>query len=273
MQGLTLDGITSQRGVQLGTIQSYIAEAMAAGYPYPWHRLGVPHALLATFCSQLTAFSKHKQQQDEIWLQHQQQQLQADPQAKPKQEIKLHVVPAQAQQQPEAPSGLQQLQPQIQNYNATSQHTGCAVQQERQAHGHIVCHQLQQQMPQHMSRVDAQQLSAVTQTAEQQSGTGVLSVASQENVDLAPAQQQHAPQLWLQLDGTVTQRPSEVQAGLQDIEPVGQLAVKLPDQSLVSDLVKTGQGIKPLRDYIGPDVMAYGQMRIALAHLYRLSSQ
>ncbi|KAL0047414.1 hypothetical protein WJX82_002778 [Trebouxia sp. C0006] len=45
-QGVSMDSIASQRALQLGTVQSYIAEAMAAGYGYPWHRMGAPYHLL-----------------------------------------------------------------------------------------------------------------------------------------------------------------------------------------------------------------------------------
>ncbi|KAL3131058.1 hypothetical protein ABBQ38_000374 [Trebouxia sp. C0009 RCD-2024] len=60
-QGLSMEAIASQRAVQLSTVQSYIAEAMAAGYTYPWHRMKVPFFMLASLCGHLRAY--HKQQQ------------------------------------------------------------------------------------------------------------------------------------------------------------------------------------------------------------------
>ncbi|KAL0037504.1 hypothetical protein WJX77_000402 [Trebouxia sp. C0004] len=57
-QSVSMDSIASQRALQLGTVQSYIAEAMAAGYEYPWHRMGVPCHVLSSLCSHLRAHHK-----------------------------------------------------------------------------------------------------------------------------------------------------------------------------------------------------------------------
>lgn len=55
-QGFTLESIAAQRGVRLETVQGYLADAIAGGYAYDWHRCGVSSATLQAVgcaCSQL----------------------------------------------------------------------------------------------------------------------------------------------------------------------------------------------------------------------------
>jgi len=46
--------------------------------------------------------------------------------------------------------------------------------------------------------------------------------------------------------------------------------VQLPDMSVLKELVQTGKGTKALRDSMDDCDMTYGQLRLALAHLYCL---
>ncbi|KAK9832852.1 hypothetical protein WJX81_007824 [Elliptochloris bilobata] len=46
-QGLSGEAIAMLRSIQVDSVQGYIAEAVTAGWPYIWHRLGVPPPALA----------------------------------------------------------------------------------------------------------------------------------------------------------------------------------------------------------------------------------
>lgn len=296
-----MEAIAVQRAVQLGTVQSYVAEAMAAGYPYPWHRLGVPHALLATFCAHLTAFQNY---QNEVREQQQQEQLQPrNPQVHvvaqglshtvmDQQQVHSYGLPQQQSQPralPQQQTAAQQSTPLIAAAEAplhqqpaqlpgqvqVVQHAGSLLQQTHGPQTYDVKYKWQQrQMPQHWSQTAARHAVASAKAADPQgarSGIGTAQSIVQEEAALAGNQQDVQPQLWLQLDGTLTCQPHKLHVHETGAEHTGQHVVQLPVRGLVEEMVKTGQGIKALRDYIGPDAMSYGQMRIALAHLYRLA--
>ena len=284
-QELSLDSIASQRSVQLSTVQSYIAEAMTAGYPYPWHRLGVPHALLASLCSHLNAF--HQYQLEVVQLQQQsegQQQQQGTGQGyqlqvQQGQSVTQHQLGAQSCPQKQAEAALclhpeespwrQQQQP---DPVLCMQHAGVLMQQRSIASANLPPPPRQRHMPQHWSALPAQCVAKQADLSGRDRGGGVfdVGVAQQQSLTPANSEQSCAPQLWLQPDGTVTPRLQAM--GCSDnVGCVGQQGVQLVNVALIEELVKTGKDTKALREWMGSDAMSYGQMRVALAHLYRLT--
>ena len=296
LQGVDLEGIARQRVVQLGTVQSYIAEAMAAGHPYPWHRLGVPQPLLATLCIHLTAFHKllQQQQQTDVLQQQQQQQQQSDVLQQQQQDSHIPQQQVQIQQhaqvQQQQPGHMhQQAQVQTQHWPNQQQVAQCWPQQHPVAVPQVHEHRQWQQHPdvvldmQHVAGLTLLQHSTPAQGAQlgpQQQQRQLPQHWSSKAVQGLPAQQatpiatantsatcQEAtaqagkkllcPRLWLQPNGML----SGTQAEHSHL---------LPDMDMVKELVKTGQGTRALREYMGPDVISYGQMRMALAHIYCL---
>ena len=294
---MSLDSIASQRGVQLSTVQSYIAESMTAGYAYPWHRLGVPHTLLASLCGHLNAFYRYQQQPVQLLRQsegQQQQHIEGQQQQQQQstgQELQLQVQQSQQaetvtqqqlgarrgpQNQAEAETLLHQQETHLQQHTTNSvpgvQHAGCSMQPGGSALASLPppLQHLQRQMPQHWSAPFAQ--AVAKQAKPSQTGGGLLAVGSAQQQDLAPANSEHscAPQQWLQPDGTMTLQVQAMQT-IDEVGHVSQQGVQLMSVGLLEELVTTGQSTKALKEWMGPDAMSYGQMQIALAHLFRLT--
>ena len=193
-----MEAIAAQRTLQLGTVQSYIAEAMAAGFSYPWHRMGVPHCILASLCGHVTAYHKLQLQQQERLQQASKQQSQNE-----------------TEDQQELCSKGQQ----------------CLLLKQQQ-HGN----------------------SGMAQSQPSCSQCGLLQ--SQSNVSL-------------HTDGLVRSAQEEL-VDLSTTEGQQRRCTRLPDSSLLAELVLTGKGRKALRDSMDSSLLTYGHMRLALAHIYCL---
>ena len=247
MQNVSMDSIASQRALQLGTVQSYIAEAMAAGHGYPWHRMGVPYHVLASVCSHVRAYHKQVEQYYE-------------------QQAQVHQLPQ-----------LEQLQQQQQICQFGLE---CELQQQ---HHHHQSQQQQQQQQRgirndqtHTQAADA--VCAVPPAWEYKEETAavVAELDHDENPNLAstPAQGQAVcSDCELPCDqGAVVMHSNG--AVCHGIRAVGggpnSKVVQLPDMSLLRELVQTGKGTKALRDSMDDCEMTYGQLRLTLAHLYCL---
>ena len=195
-----MEAIAAQRTLQLGTVQSYIAEAMAAGFSYPWHRMGVPHRILASLCGHVTAYHKLQLQQQERLQQASEQQSQNETEDQQQQEL-------------------------------------CSKGQQ--------CLLLKQQQRGN---------SGVAQSQASCSQCGLLQ--SQSSVSL-------------HTDGLVRSAQEEV-VDLSTTEGQQGRCTRLPDSSLLTELVLTGKGRKALRDSMDSSLLTYGHMRLALAHIYCL---
>ena len=272
-----MEVIASQRAVQLSTVQSYIAEAMAAGYSYPWHRMRLPFSILASLCGHVRAYHK--------------QQLLADARLLEQRQSYAGGQMQDRQQHHTAPGGLHQG-PEVQSASATGCHeAGTAAgglhqegqYQQRQQHasGH---EQHRQQLPgqhskchQHRGALPAQQAAV----AVLQSKSAI--VGEKSNVPVCDATNvrqglgvcshcgllQGTGSIMLQPDGQVF-ACSDSSTCLSPAQVQSQQPVQLPDMQLVRELVMTSKGTKAIRDSMDTSVLSYGDMRLALAHVYCL---
>ena len=258
MQGVSMDSIASQRALQLGTVQSYIAEAMAAGYGYPWHRMGAPYHVLASLCSHVRAHHKQVEQ-------YRKQQ-------------------AQTQQLPQ--SGQQQQQQQ----QVHQLELECDLQHQSQQQHHHQSQQQQQQQQQRQKGVREGQTHTQADNADAvcalapgwKCKEATVAVAADLNCDENPALastsaegQAVCSDCKLPCDqGIVVMHSDGAVQVCHGIRAVGggpnSKVVQLPDMSVLKELVQTGKGTKALRDSMDSCDMAYGQLRLALAHLYCL---
>lgn len=303
MQGMSLEGITSQRGVQLSTVQSYIAEAMAAGYAYPWHRLGVPHHVMAVVCDHLQAFHKQQQQQepwpgdDQKSGHERQQEVQHHPEREGQHQAKAHGSSVRPDLQPAAAAAQQQgrgavsgmCQAPVLHASARQhlqhlhdqQHKTANVQwsdgRQQQPHRGDLQPSLQQNTTLPLQKVTHSQLLPHQQQQEpfrgsDQHGSSDLPGLHTSNgmlKDQGLGCRLTLP-VWLHPNGTVTAESQDLQAHAAQSESVSSQLLALPDVALIRELVKTGQGTKALRDQMGSDAISYGHLRLALAHVYRL---
>ena len=265
-QGMSMEAIASQRTLQLGTVQSYIAEAMAAGYPYPWHRMGVPQCLLASLCSHVRAYHKQRlQQAAQMPPQQQQQQLVYQEQ------LQLQGGQQRIGQLPMQQGGRPELQG-----------------QQEAEHGDTW-------LPQPLGLQQQAQLQRSNSNGgvKQSHAAGVVWTAA----DHPAGPEEVLPARRLKDGGAVHQTgyancpgvcrgcglvedQSRVKLGMQGLMPADELPLKvggtagqagqLPDIDLLTELVLTGQGTKALRDSMDDCPLTYGPMRLALAHIYCL---
>ena len=261
-----MEAIASQRAVQLSTVQSYIAEAMAAGYSYPWHRMRLPFSILASLCGHVCAYHKPllEQQQSNAGGS---QQHQAVP-GEAHQGLELQSVSA---------TGCREA-----CVGATGLHEGGQYQQQRQydsqheqqrqpLHGqHSECHQ--QGGPPPVRRAAAAVLQSKPEVVGDMSNQPVCGAT-----DVTPCQavcghcglSQGAESLMLQPDGQVFPGVDSI-TSLVAAQAQSQQPVQLPDMQLVRELVMTSRGTKAIRDSMDTSVLSYGHMRLVLAHIYCL---
>jgi len=257
MQGVSMDSIASQRALQLGTVQSYIAEAMAAGYGYPWHRMGVPYHVLASLCSHVRAYHKHVEQCH-------------------KQQAQTHQLPQSGEQQEhvhqlELECELQQPQQQ-QHYQSQHRHHQSQQQQQRQRGV--------KEGQTHTQADNADAIFAVPPAWECKEATAAvaadLSQDEKSNLSSTLARGQAVcSDCKLPCDqGAVVMHNNGAVQVCHGVRAVGcgpnSRVVQLPDMSLLTELVQTGKGTKALQDSMDDCDMTYGQLRLALAHLYCL---
>ena len=261
-----MESIVSQRAVQLSTVQSYMAEAMAAGYSYPWHRIEVPFSMLASLCGHLRAYHKQQLLSDAALLQKQpggttQMQDDKQQQAAACQQADFQALPASPRQGLCAGAG--------------------GLPRGRQDHHHQ--QQQQQYVVQHeqyQQPLFGPQLECVHQAMPKQAAAVKVQSAAEEGASGQPlhggmqgqavcghcALLKDAESARLQPDGWLCVQhgtSSSAQAG-------GQRPVQFPDMHLVRELVVTSKGTKAIRDSMDTLVLSYGEMRLALAHIYCL---
>ena len=241
-----MEAIAAQRKLQLGTVQSYIAEAMAAGNGYPWHRMGLPHVVLASLCGQVRHYQKHLQQDKE-------QQQNVSEQQKQEQA---------RQQNGQLQQGAQQLQ---QEQQQSTQQLQQEQHQPKQEQAHQQNGQ-QQQSAQQLQHQDSNLHAKVEQSGQQLhlqpdviqlrstmcSCGGVLPVGAD---------------LCLCTDGSVC-HANVSEAGFPPGVMFCSPAVQVPELHVLEQLVVTGKGTKALRESMDNCLLTHGQMRLGLAHLY-----
>ena len=259
-----MGSIASQRALQLGTVQSYIAEAMAAGYGYPWHRMGVPYHVLASLCSHVRAYHKQVEQYHE-------------------QQAQTHQLPQSGQQQQQEQVHQLELECELQQ-----QHQHHQSQQHHHHHHHQSQQQQQQQQRQrgvrkgqtHTQADNADAVCAVAPAWKCKEATAAVAADRDHdenpNLDSPLAQGQAVCsdcELLCDQGAFVMHSDGTVQV-YHGIRAVGggpnSKVVQLPDMSLLRELVQTGKGTKALRDSMDDCDMTYGQLRLTLAHLYCL---
>ena len=255
-----MTAIASQRAVQLSTVQSYIAEAMAAGYSYAWHRMDIPFSILACLCGHVRAYHKQQllsleQQQQSVAADIHQgqiqdcQQHQAGPQNRPcgtddspqPALIKISLDPAasQAQQLEQKPLQHSQLP-------ALRVHPLPGEQQHQEGH-----------FPLHGAAAGAcdRPLGGGGQRSMQ--GHGVCSQCGLLQED---------PTLRLQPSGLYHLDNENSTGAAEPLQP----SVQLPDMQVIRQLVLTSKEAKALRDSMESCLLTYGHMRLGLAHMFCL---
>ncbi|KAL3138946.1 hypothetical protein ABBQ32_005758 [Trebouxia sp. C0010 RCD-2024] len=252
-----MEGIASQRAVQLSTVQSYIAEAMAAGYTYPWHRMKVPFSMLASLCAHMRAYHK--------------QQLLSGAPLPPKQPGDMTQMQDDQQQAPACQGAESQA------LLALSHQGWCAGAGGLQHGGQNPHHHPQQQQQQNAIQHDLHQARPQQAAAVKVHSAGVDGDASQPRHGTTDRVQSQVvcsrcalligtESASLQPDGGL-----RFQHGSGSPAQVGsQRLVQLPDMQLVRELVVTSKGTKALQDSMDTLVLSYGHMRLALAHIYCL---
>lgn len=270
-----MDAIANQRTLQLGTVQSYIAEAMAAGYGYPWHRMGVPHCILVALCDHVRAYHRQLMQQQEP-EQLQQQCLHLPHPA---------LLQQAAQSQPHSLWPKLQQEPVQQQEHKMQQH--CILDELQQ---HVLHRQQHDTKPQQQPLRDARnpvlhphtECPAVPCMAQASTGQKQLavSVASDGLLDdsSCSAWTLTQDQVVCRRCGLLQDQGSAILHGdgsvhvLQGSHATGASpqAVQLPELGFIKELVLTGKGTKALRDSMDMCAMTYGHMRLSLAHVYCL---
>lgn len=267
-----METIASQRAVQLGTVQTYIAEAMAAGYTYPWHRMRVPFSMLASLCGHLRAYHKQQLLSDAALL----QELPCDTTQMPD---------SQQNQTAACPSngGVE-----FQGLEVPSHQGLCAgareVRHDGQDHHHQQQYEIQHEQHQqplhdrqggclhHAGSLSVTQAAAVMMHSADAVGEPGRALHGNADSMQGKAVCGHCSLLKdtesarLQSDGRVCfhdRLGSSAQVG-------SQRPVQLPDMQLVRELVVTSKGTKAIRDSMDTLVLSYGHMRLALAHIYCL---
>ena len=240
---MSMEAIARQRAVQLGTVQSYIAEAMAAGYSYPWHRMGIPFTILASLCGHMRAY--HKQQQlcmvgkEDQADDYQTQSKQPHQQRQHGIEGCSYMAPSHDSLNPAV--GLAQ---QVEQSVASAKHAP-------PSQGLRKCQEAQLHVDAELASHDA--LHGIGQHSMQSTG-----VCSQCGL--------------MQDESTVRLHPSGLVTAGSQLAPGADepRLVQLPDMQSMQELVLTSRGTKALRDSMDTCLLTYGQMRLALAHIYCL---
>lgn len=257
-----MDAIASQRTLQLGTVQSYIAEAMAAGYGYPWHRMGVPHCILVSLCDHVRAYHRQLMQQQEP------EQLQQAAQSQP------HSLWQELQQEPKQPQG-----------HTVQQHCIRDEQQQHVLHRQQHDTNPQQQplrnarSPVHRSHTECTAVPCTAPASDEHEQLAV-SVASDGLLDdsSCSAWMLTQAQVVCRRCGLLQDQGNAILHGdgsvhvLHGNRATGACpqAVQLPELGFIRELVLTGKGTKALRDSMHMCAMTYGHMRLSLAHVYCL---
>ena len=269
-----MEGIASQRAVQLSTVQSYIAEAMAAGYSYPWHRMRLPFSILASLCGHARAY--HKQQQLAHARLEEQQQSDAGSTSQDRQQ---HQAAGGCRAAPDivTATGYHRL-----CVGAGGLHQGGQCQQQQQ-YGvwheqhrqpplgqHSECHQQGRLLSvQNAAAVELQSKLTVAGDMSNQPVYGASDITHSQAVCGCCGLLQSIESVMLQPDGKVF-LCGDNSTRLAAAQVQSQQSVQLPDMQLVRELVMTSRGTKAIRDSMDTSVLSYGHMRLALAHIYRL---
>lgn len=268
-----MEAIASQRAVQLSTVQSYIAEAMAAGYSYPWHRMSLPFPVLASLCGHLRAYHKQQLLADAQLLQRQEGDASGQRQDSLQQQVSLSESHEGAKGQAVSATGCHGLR----TGSRVPHQGGQCHQQQHQQDGkqilceqHLECHLQSGPLPMQQAAV-----AVLQPTHEAVSDMSNQAVRSDPDVMHGQGACGHCGQLqgvesvMLQPDGYVCPGGDSstclVVAQVQNQQPV-----QLPDMQLVRELVMTSKGTKAIRDSMETSVLSYGHMRLALAHIYCL---
>lgn len=254
-----MESIASQRKIQLSTVQSYIAEAMA----------GIPFCILASLCAHVRAYHKQlllsEQQQQEDTHQHQSGQ-----------QVLSQRQPHHAQVSSRLGQEAQGLPARSRN-QACNQHSNC-VQQQHAA----PCpeHDLQSQVQQQPGRMSPHMQAAAADPAHSKhsAADAVLHWAGDNSSQGSMQDQAVCDQCGLLQDASSARLHSS--GGLSSAsgpimcdvvaETPRQQPFQLPDIKIVSDLVVTGRRTKALRDCMEGCSLSYGHMRLALAHIFCL---
>ena len=256
VQGMSMEAIATQRTLQLGTVQSYIAEAMTAGYAYPWHRMGLPHCILASLCSHVRAYHKQLMQQEGGLLQH----------------------PCQLERMSCQEPDMQQPQWQTKHQQHGSMRT---QQQLHQQEARQSSDRLGQAQTSHATGSSAFSAQAAAQHYQATTGPAGMGsgadAASCLDVPLIQAQAV-CHECGLSLDqgsaelgsSGLVHMPNQKSTDRDTIARCGGGAAQLPEMSGLTDLVLTGKGTKALRDGMQNSTVTYGHMRLALAHMHCL---
>ena len=279
LQGLSMEAIASQRAVQLSTVQSFIAETLAAGFSYPWHRMKLPFSILASLCGHVRAYHKQQLLADARLLE--QQQSDADGSRQDRQ-----------QQQHQAALGECHEGPEVQPLSVTGCHGVCIraggldqggqYQQQQQydlqheqhrqpqPEQKSECHQPRGPLPvQQAAAVLLHSNPAVVGNMSKQAVCGTVDIMQGHAVCSHCALWQGIKSIWLQPNGQVFPCGDSsmclAAAQLQSQQPV-----QLPDMQLMRELVTTNKGTKAIRDSLDTLVLSHGHMRLALAHIYCL---
>ena len=274
-----MEAIACQRAVQLSTVQTYIAEAMAADYSYPWHRMRLPFSTLASLCGHVRAYHKQQLLADARLLEQQQsnaggqtqdsQQHQAAPE-EPLQGLEVQSVSA---------TGCHGVRPGVEGLHQGGQYQqqqqlqyGLQRQQHKQPlpEQHSACHQQGGQLP-------VQQAAAVVLQSKPADVGDASKQAVWRSTDIMHGQAlcghcgllQGIGCIMLQSDGRVFAL-SDSSTCLSAAHVQSQQPVQLPDMQLVRELVMTSKGTKAIRDSMDTLVLSYGDMRVAIAHIYCL---
>ena len=275
-----MEVIASQRAVQLSTVQSYIAEAMAAGYSYPWHRMRVPFSILASLYGHVRAY--HKQQLlSDARLLHQQQGN-----ASVMQDNQQHLaVPCKSRKGSE-PQALPAAACHGSCVGTGEVHHGKQDQQQQQQQQYGLQHEpYKQLLPEQQSGCQQQRASSsVQQAAATMSHSQQAVVVDISNSPVhgtrRPCQAvcshcgllQDVDSARLKPDGRVCAWDGSSTC-LAAAQVQSQQPVQLPDMQFVRELVLTSKGTKALRDTMDTLVLSYGHMRLAFAHIYCLLRQ
>ena len=262
-----MEAIASQRAVQLSTVQSYIAEAMAAGYSYPWHRMRLPFSILASLCGHVCAYHKQQLLADARQLLKQQESNAGGL----KQGSQQHqTAPGEAHQgvevQPVSPPGCHRVgiwagglhQGGQQQHQHSSQHEHHRQPLPGQ---HSQCCRQGGLLPEHQAAAAA--LQSKPAVMGDMFATDITKVCSHCGLS------QGCESLMLHPDGQVFPSGDSI-TRLAAAQAQSQQPVQLPDMQLVRGLAMTSRGTKAIRDSMDTSVLSYGPMRLALAHIYCL---
>lgn len=270
-----MEAIASQRAVQLSTVQSYIAEAMAAGYSYPWHRMSLPFPVLASLCGHLRAYHKQQlladakllqQQEGDVGGQRQDSLQQQASLCEPHEGGEVQAVSATGCHGVCTGLGVLQQGGQYQQQQQQHQQDGKQIPREQHLEGHRQSGPLPMQQA---ATAVLQPTNEVMGDTSNQAVCGASDVMHGQGVCGHCGLLQGAEGVMLQPDGQVCQGGDSSTCLVASPEQ-NQQPVQLPDLQLVRELVMTSKGTKAVRDSMDTSVLSYAHMRLALAHIYCL---